>query len=382
MTASWPPARRWRRSAACCACCSWPSTAPAWTSSRSSAPSRSSRCSSARSSPSRRPISSGCWSSSIANAGYLLVGALAFSADGLSASMFYLVAYGFAVLAAFGIVTLVRDEEGEATHLSRWAGLGRRSPLVAGVFTFLLLAFAGIPLTSGFTSKQPAVLAGPRGWHQLAGGAGHRGCRDQHGARLPVPAGRGHDVAVRAERQYRVSRSPVPSPRPPSWSVCSPRCCWASSCSRCSTWPTAPPSSCARERTGGAVRSGASGGASRAQRGWVWHRGDVVSSPSARVSRPSTATGSAVGITLVDPALEAEILASLDTVEAILRDAVFTADPVLSDAARHLIDAAANGSARSRSPSPPSSVTAASPRWRSRRSWSSSPTWRRCTTTT
>ena len=46
-----------------------------------------------------------------------------------------------------------------------------------------------------------------------------------------------------------------------------------------------------------------------------------------------------MGITLVDPALEAEILASLETVEAALRDAVFTADPVLSDAARHLIDA-------------------------------------------
>ena len=91
--------------------------------------------------------------SSIANAGYLLVGALAFTRDGLSSSMFYLAAYGFTVIAAFAVVTLVRDEDGEATHLSRWAGLGRRAPLVAGVFTFLLLAFAGIPLTSGFTSK-------------------------------------------------------------------------------------------------------------------------------------------------------------------------------------------------------------------------------------
>ncbi len=67
--------------------------------------------------------------------------------------MFYLVAYGFTVIAAFAVVTLVRDADGEATHLSRWAGLGRRSPLFAGVFTFLMLAFAGIPLTSGFTSK-------------------------------------------------------------------------------------------------------------------------------------------------------------------------------------------------------------------------------------
>ena len=91
--------------------------------------------------------------SSIANAGYLLVGALAFGREGLANSMFYLVAYGFTVLAAFGVITLVRDEDGEATHLSRWAGLGKRSPLVASVFTFLMLAFAGIPLTSGFTSK-------------------------------------------------------------------------------------------------------------------------------------------------------------------------------------------------------------------------------------
>ncbi|MEV6843707.1 NADH-quinone oxidoreductase subunit NuoN [Actinoplanes sp. NPDC051411] len=91
--------------------------------------------------------------SSITNAGYLLVGALALNKEGLSSTMFYLVAYGFSVLAAFAIVTLVRDAEGEATHLSRWAGLGKKSPLFAAVFTFILLAFAGIPLTSGFTSK-------------------------------------------------------------------------------------------------------------------------------------------------------------------------------------------------------------------------------------
>ncbi|WBB96578.1 MULTISPECIES: NADH-quinone oxidoreductase subunit NuoN [unclassified Solwaraspora] len=91
--------------------------------------------------------------SSVANAGYLLVGVLSLSAEGLASTMFYLVAYGFIVLAAFAVVTLVRDADGEATHLSRWAGLGRRSPMFAGIFTFILLAFAGIPLTSGFTSK-------------------------------------------------------------------------------------------------------------------------------------------------------------------------------------------------------------------------------------
>ncbi|HEY3009481.1 MAG TPA: NADH-quinone oxidoreductase subunit NuoN [Micromonosporaceae bacterium] len=110
--------------------------------------------------------------SSIANAGYLLVGVLAANKQGLSSTMFYLVAYGFSVLAAFGVVTLVRDADGEATHLSRWAGLGRRSPLYALVFTFVLLAFAGIPLTSGFTSKFAvfgAALDGGQVWLVIAG---------------------------------------------------------------------------------------------------------------------------------------------------------------------------------------------------------------------
>jgi NADH-quinone oxidoreductase subunit N len=110
--------------------------------------------------------------SSIANAGYLLVGVLALNKEGLSSTLFYLVAYGFSVLAAFGIVTLVRDADGEATHLSRWAGLGRKSPLFAGVFTFILLAFAGIPLTSGFTSKFAvfgAAIAGGQTWLVIFG---------------------------------------------------------------------------------------------------------------------------------------------------------------------------------------------------------------------
>jgi NADH-quinone oxidoreductase subunit N len=50
-------------------------------------------------------------------------------------------------------VTLVRDPGGEAGHMSSWAGLGKRSPLVAGTFALFLIAFAGIPLTSGFISK-------------------------------------------------------------------------------------------------------------------------------------------------------------------------------------------------------------------------------------
>jgi NADH-quinone oxidoreductase subunit N len=91
--------------------------------------------------------------SAIAHAGFLLVGLAATNTDGLSGSMFYLVTYGFTTLAAFGVVSLVRTSDGEASDLSQWQGLGRTSPMLAGIFAFLLLALAGIPLTSGFTGK-------------------------------------------------------------------------------------------------------------------------------------------------------------------------------------------------------------------------------------
>jgi NADH-quinone oxidoreductase subunit N len=87
--------------------------------------------------------------SSIAHAGFLLVGVLAMDVSGVSSVLFYLVAYGLTTIGAFAVVTLVRTTAddggvgGEATHLSQWAGLGRRSPLIAGVFTLFLLAFIG-----------------------------------------------------------------------------------------------------------------------------------------------------------------------------------------------------------------------------------------------
>jgi NADH-quinone oxidoreductase subunit N len=91
--------------------------------------------------------------SSIAHAGFMLIGAIVLNPDGLSSTLFYLLTYGFTTLATFGVISLVRDADGEATHLSQWAGLAKRSPLVAAVFAFLLLALAGLPLTSGFIGK-------------------------------------------------------------------------------------------------------------------------------------------------------------------------------------------------------------------------------------
>ena len=91
--------------------------------------------------------------SSVAHAGFMLTGVAAANVDGLRGVMFYLLAYGFTVIGSFGVVMLVRDEHGEATHLSQWQGLGKRSPLVAATFAIFLFALAGIPLTSGFIAK-------------------------------------------------------------------------------------------------------------------------------------------------------------------------------------------------------------------------------------
>jgi NADH-quinone oxidoreductase subunit N len=96
--------------------------------------------------------------SSIAHAGFILVGFLGvkngqLSEDGISSVLFYLLTYGFTTLAAFGLLMVVRDADGEATHLSQWSGLARKSPMVAIVMTILLMSMAGIPLTSGFTGK-------------------------------------------------------------------------------------------------------------------------------------------------------------------------------------------------------------------------------------
>jgi NADH-quinone oxidoreductase subunit N len=100
--------------------------------------------------------------SSIAHTGFLLTGVLGLQGatdihpgqiTSLEAVMFYLVTYGLTTLGAFAVVGLVRDSAGEQSAISRWAGLGKHSPVVAGVFALFLLAMAGIPLTSGFTGK-------------------------------------------------------------------------------------------------------------------------------------------------------------------------------------------------------------------------------------
>jgi len=118
--------------------------------------------------------------SSIAHAGFVLVGVVSLTRSGISGVLFYLVAYGLATIGAFAVVSLVRETTaapggavvGEATRITQWTGLGRSHPVLAGAFTLFLLSFAGIPLTAGFIGKFAvfsAAVDGGVGWLAVVG---------------------------------------------------------------------------------------------------------------------------------------------------------------------------------------------------------------------
>jgi NADH-quinone oxidoreductase subunit N len=91
--------------------------------------------------------------SSISHAGFVLTGLLAAGEVGISAGLFYLIAYAVAVLGAFGVVLLVSGRGEQRTALSDYAGLASRSPFAAALLTVFLLSLAGIPPTVGFVAK-------------------------------------------------------------------------------------------------------------------------------------------------------------------------------------------------------------------------------------
>ena len=91
--------------------------------------------------------------SSIAHAGFVLVGVAAGNQSGISGAMFYLAAYAAMILGAFGVVILVSRTGEERTSLRSYRGLGRRNPLLGACLTLFLLSLAGIPPTAGFMAK-------------------------------------------------------------------------------------------------------------------------------------------------------------------------------------------------------------------------------------
>jgi len=113
--------------------------------------------------------------SSIAHAGYLLLGVAALSASGQSALMYYLAGYVFTVMAAFFVITLVMRQLA-TEDISGLAGLNQRSPLLAATLTIAMVSLAGIPPLAGFFGKflllkaviETAQATGNHGYYCLA----------------------------------------------------------------------------------------------------------------------------------------------------------------------------------------------------------------------
>jgi len=113
--------------------------------------------------------------SSIAHAGYLLLGVAALSASGQSALMYYLAGYLFTVMAAFFVIALVMRHLA-TEDISGLAGLNQRSPLLAATLTIAMVSLAGIPPLAGFFGKflllksviEAAQVTGNHGYYCLA----------------------------------------------------------------------------------------------------------------------------------------------------------------------------------------------------------------------
>ncbi len=91
--------------------------------------------------------------SSVAQAGYMLVGIVAANAAGVQALFFYLTAYAFMNLAAFAVITIRERETGFGDDIRSVQGLGRERPELAWPLTIAMLGLAGLPGTAGFIGK-------------------------------------------------------------------------------------------------------------------------------------------------------------------------------------------------------------------------------------
>jgi len=93
--------------------------------------------------------------SSIAHAGYILIAVAASGngPDGTSAALFYMFAYLFTNLGAFGVALAVERQQGEGVMIDDYRGLAKRYPWMALAMAFFMLSLTGVPLTGGFAAK-------------------------------------------------------------------------------------------------------------------------------------------------------------------------------------------------------------------------------------
>jgi len=91
--------------------------------------------------------------SSIAHAGYILVGLIAGGQNGKAAVLFYLATYAVTNLGAFGVVAVLATRDRAHDELADFTGLWHRRPMLAGLMTVFLLSLGGFPPTAGFIAK-------------------------------------------------------------------------------------------------------------------------------------------------------------------------------------------------------------------------------------
>jgi NADH-quinone oxidoreductase subunit N len=100
--------------------------------------------------------------SAIAHAGYLALGVVAGTRDGVQAVLYYGATYAFLSLAAFAVVLVVHGPHNDRLDISELAGLSRRSPFLAGCLALALIGMAGLPPLSGFVGKWLLFMAAVR----------------------------------------------------------------------------------------------------------------------------------------------------------------------------------------------------------------------------
>ncbi len=144
--------------------------------------------------------------SSIAHAGFILTGMVTVQESGITSVLFYLLAYGFSTIAAFAVLTLVREHDedggigGEASHLSQWAGLGRRSPAARCCVHGPAPRVRRHPPHQRLHGQVRRVRRCRRGWCRLARRAGRAG---ERGRRVLLRPGHRADVLHRARGRER-----------------------------------------------------------------------------------------------------------------------------------------------------------------------------------
>ena len=153
--------------------------------------------------------------SSVAQAGYMLVGVIVATQLGVRATVFYLAVYVFMNMAAFAVIVARERETGLGDSIEAVAGLGRERPWLAWPMTISMLALAGIPATAGFTGKFYLIDAAVSGGYTWLGVAIVIGSMISLGYYLPVIAAMWMREAPAGESSLDEPPPPADAPAPP-----------------------------------------------------------------------------------------------------------------------------------------------------------------------